>query len=126
MSYSDAALLRQLSSNSTPYRDPLGVIEWGQLNLDDPWLPEPALSLYGLPEYETLSDAIKRRLSHYEFVNVMLCGICALDELNKKHPMTPKIVKVSNVFVILVSCPSVYILEYRMSGFMSVNQCGFG
>jgi P-aminobenzoate N-oxygenase AurF len=75
MSYSDAALLRQLSSNSTPYRDPLGVIEWGQLNLDDPWLPEPALSLYGLPEYETLSDAIKRRLSHYEFVNVMLCGL---------------------------------------------------
>jgi hypothetical protein len=75
MSYSDAALLRQLSSNSTPYRDPLALIEWGKLNLDDPWLPETALSLYGLPEYETLSDAIKRRLSHYEFVNVMLCGL---------------------------------------------------
>jgi hypothetical protein len=75
MSYSDAALLRQLSSNSTPYRDPLALIEWGELNLDDPWLPEPVLSLYGLPEYETLSDAIKRRLSHYEFINVMLCGL---------------------------------------------------
>jgi len=43
MPYADAALLRQLSSNSTPYRDPLGQIEWGKLNLDDPWLPEPAL-----------------------------------------------------------------------------------
>jgi hypothetical protein len=75
MSFADAALLRQLSSNSTPYRDPLALIEWGKLNLDDPWLPEPALSLYGLPEYETLSDAIKRRLSHYEFINVMLCGL---------------------------------------------------
>jgi len=75
MSYSDTALLRQLSSNSTPYRDPLALIEWGKLNLDDTWLPEPALSLYGLPEYETLSDAIKRRLSHYEFVSVMLCGL---------------------------------------------------
>jgi len=75
MSSPDAALVRQLSSNSTPYRDPLAQIEWGELGPDDPWLPEPALSLHGLPEYETLSDTVKRRLSHYEFVNAMLCGL---------------------------------------------------
>lgn len=75
MFYSDAALLRQLSSNSQPYRDPLVLIEWDRLSLDEPWLPEQALSLYGLPEYATVSDTIKLRLSHYEFVNVMLCGL---------------------------------------------------
>ena len=75
MSSPDAALLRQLSSISVPYRDPLGLIDWGKLSLDDAWLPEPALSLYGLPEYATLGDTVKRRLSQYEFVNVTLCGL---------------------------------------------------
>ena len=75
MPHSDAALLRQLSSNSTPYRDPLALIEWDKLNLDDPWLPEAALSLYGLPEFATLSDTVKLRLSQYEFINVMLAGL---------------------------------------------------
>jgi len=75
MSSFDAALLRQLSNVSTPYRDPLALIEWGALSLDDAWLPEPALSLHGLPEYAILSDTVKRRLSQYEFINVMLCGL---------------------------------------------------
>lgn len=71
----NTALLRQLSSNSAPYRDPLALIDWAALDRDGYWLPEPALSLYGLPEYETLSDAVKRRLSQYEFINVMQCGL---------------------------------------------------
>lgn len=75
MSSFDAALLRQLSNVSTPYRDPLALIEWGALSLDDAWLPEPALSLHGLPEYEGVSGPVKRRLSQYEFINVMLCGL---------------------------------------------------
>ena len=75
MSSLDAALLRQLSTSSTPYRDPLALIDWGSLNLQEDWLPETALSLYGLPEYEELSAAVRRRLSQYEFVNVMLCGL---------------------------------------------------
>lgn len=75
MPNADAALLKQLSGNSAPYRDPLALIDWAALHRDSHWLPEPALSLYGLPEYETLSDAVKRRLSQYEFINVMQCGL---------------------------------------------------
>ncbi len=75
MSSFDAALLRQLSNVSTPYRDPLALIEWGALSLDDAWLPETAISLHGVPEFETLSGPVKRRLSQYEFINVMLCGL---------------------------------------------------
>ena len=75
MSSLDAALLRQLSTSSTPYQDPLTLIDWGSLSLRDDWLPETALSLYGLPEYEGLSVTVRRRLSQYEFVNVMLCGL---------------------------------------------------
>ena len=32
MPHTDHALLGQLSSNSTPYRDPLAVIDWGALD----------------------------------------------------------------------------------------------
>lgn len=72
MPTSDHALLGQLSSNSLPYRDPLAVIDWAALDVHGFWLPEPepALSLYGLPEYEALAPEVKRRLSQYEFINV--------------------------------------------------------
>lgn len=75
MSNAELSLLRQLSENSGPYRDPLSVIEWIRLDTADFWLPEPALSLYGLPEYDTFASDVKRRLSHYEFINVMCCGL---------------------------------------------------
>jgi hypothetical protein len=71
----DLALLRQLSENSESYRDPLSHVDWRALDCDAFWMPEPALSLYGLAEYDTLSLGVKRRLSHYEFVNVMCCGL---------------------------------------------------
>lgn len=71
----DLALLRQLAANSETYRDPLAHVEWRSLDCGRFWLPEPALSLYGLAEYATLSADVKRRLSHYEFVNVMCCGL---------------------------------------------------
>ncbi|MBI4196071.1 MAG: diiron oxygenase [Betaproteobacteria bacterium] len=75
MQNADPALLRQLSGNSTPYRDPLAVIEWARLDTMSFWLPEPALSLYGLPEYTGLPVATRRRLSQYEFINVMQTGL---------------------------------------------------
>ena len=75
MSSFDAALLRQLSTNSAPYRDPLARVRWDELSLDEAWLPEQALSLYGTPEFGQLSGSAKRRLSQYEFINVMLCGL---------------------------------------------------
>ncbi|WP_018869353.1 MULTISPECIES: diiron oxygenase [unclassified Thioalkalivibrio] len=65
---SSQELLDHLSRNSAPYEDPLLRVEWEALSLDDFWIPEPAISLYGTPEYDRLSDALKRRLSQYEFI----------------------------------------------------------
>jgi len=75
MPNADPTLLRQLSENSTPYRDPLALVNWSQLNTSSAWLPDPALSLYGLPEFDALAPAVRNRLSHYEFINVMHCGL---------------------------------------------------
>ena len=68
-------LLKQLSENSRAYRDPLAAIDWPSLAQDGYWLPEPALSLYGLAEYDTLAEGVKRRLSQYEFINTLCCGL---------------------------------------------------
>lgn len=57
------------------YRDPLALIDWPQLGGQGAWLPTSALSLHGLPEFSVLGDEAKHRLSRYEFINVMYCGI---------------------------------------------------
>ena len=75
MPSADVSLIRQLAANSNPYRDPLTAIDWSQLNTDSFWLPQSALSLYGLAEYDTLSEAVKKRLSQYEFLNIACCGL---------------------------------------------------
>jgi len=75
MPNTDFSLLRQLSKNSSRYRDPLAAIDWAGLDCDSFWLPEPALSLYGLPEYATLAVEVRQRLSQYELINVMCCGL---------------------------------------------------
>jgi len=59
----------QLSRNSIPYQDPLTEIDWQNIDLDKFWLPENALTLYGLTEYQHLPLAQKKRLSHYEFLH---------------------------------------------------------
>ena len=69
MSQSQTELLDQLSRNSTPYHDPLARVDWDALTLDQPWLPEEALTLYGLPEFDDLSAEQRLALSHYEFIN---------------------------------------------------------
>ena len=66
----EAPLLEQLSANSIPYRDPLAVLDWRTLSLDRYWLPPEALSLYGSPEFESLSEAARLRLSHYELLGI--------------------------------------------------------
>lgn len=68
-------LLGRLSGDSAPYRDPLGAVNWAELGPNGFWLPEPALSLHGLPEYEALAPAARQRLSHYEFANMLHCGL---------------------------------------------------
>jgi hypothetical protein len=75
MPHAESPLLQQLSNNSAPYRDPLSSLDWTALNAHSYWLPPPAISIYGLPEFATLNDDVKRRLSQYEFINVILCGL---------------------------------------------------
>jgi hypothetical protein len=75
MPIADTALLRQLSESSAPYRDPLAAIHWSQLAAPGYWLPEAALSLYGLPGFDQLAPALRQQLSHYEFANVLHCGL---------------------------------------------------
>lgn len=75
MHSADHALLEQLSENSRRYRDPVSAVDWAQLDGGSFWLPEPALSLYGLPEYEVLVQDVRRRLSQYEFIHVMHAGL---------------------------------------------------
>ena len=75
MPYADSPLLGQLSNNSAPYRDPLTSLDWAALDTQSYWLPPAAISICGLPEFATLEVEVKRRLSQYEFINVVLCGL---------------------------------------------------
>jgi len=68
-----ATSLRSLSDTPESYRDPVGQVNWEQLDTERDWLPESALSLYGLPEYETIPPEVKLRLSQYEFISAMQC-----------------------------------------------------
>ncbi len=57
------------------YRDPLTRIDWVPLSEQPRWLPDAALSLHGLPAFDALDAGVKERLSQYEFINVMYCGL---------------------------------------------------
>ncbi len=66
------ALLQQLARNSAPYQDPLLRVRWPLLDSDPrPWLPDAALSLHGLPEFEALPEEQRRALSRYEFLHII-------------------------------------------------------
>lgn len=75
MAHAELPLLEQLSTNSSPYSDPLSRLDWDNLDLNRPWLPEEAISLYGLPEYATLPETIRNRLSQFEFTGFIQAGI---------------------------------------------------
>lgn len=75
MPASDSPLLTQLSLNSEPYHDPLAQLDWAALSLDEAWLPDSALSLTGVAEFEAQSALVKLRLSQYEFINFIEAGL---------------------------------------------------
>ena len=75
MANSEVSLLQQLSANSDPYRDPLAALDWRSLSLEHYWLPPEALSLYGLAEFNALSETAKIRLSQYEMLAHAQAGI---------------------------------------------------
>ncbi len=68
-------LAAHLSRNSAPYSDPVGRIQWGELRLDRFWLPEAAISLQGVSEFDRLPQAQRQRLSQMEFINFIQMGI---------------------------------------------------
>ena len=71
----ETSLLHQLSTNSVPYHDPLTKLNWSELSLEDFWLPESAISLYGVRDFERLPLAIRKRLSQYEFIDFLQAGM---------------------------------------------------
>jgi len=75
MTRADPALLSQLNATSEAYRDPLVEVDWARLSLDDWWLPAPAVSLAGLPEFESLPEPVRKRLSQVEFVHFLHAGL---------------------------------------------------
>lgn len=68
-------VLEQLNAASEGYRDPLAAIDWQALSLNDWWLPPDCLSLSGLPAFDALPEAMRRRLSHFEFVHFLQVGL---------------------------------------------------
>ena len=75
MAHADHYLLEQLSTNSLPYIDPVARLDWGSLDISQPWLPEDAVSLYGLAEYHELPETTRIRLSQLEFTGFIQAGI---------------------------------------------------
>jgi P-aminobenzoate N-oxygenase AurF len=72
---SDHALVNRLNAASRPYRDPRAQVPWHELDPARPWLPERLISLYGLPDYDALSQQQKLRLSQAEFVATAELGL---------------------------------------------------
>jgi hypothetical protein len=75
MSTRNDELLSHLIRSSTPYRDPLARVPWDRVESEQLWLPEEALSLYGLSTYKGLSEYQRRSLSHYEYIHLLLAGL---------------------------------------------------
>ena len=72
---SSSGLVELLNESSAPYRDPLERLNWDNLDLDIWWLPPQALSLHGVPAFQRLPLAQRRRLSHYEFAWLLEAGL---------------------------------------------------
>lgn len=75
MAHADSSLLEQLATNSSPYVDPTARLNWESLDLNLPWLPDEAVSLYGLESYQNLPDSTRIRLSQLEFTGFIQSGI---------------------------------------------------
>jgi hypothetical protein len=64
-----------LSDSSTPYVDPLVRVNWESLGKGGWWMPESALSLFGIPAFRQLSEAQRCALSRYEFLHLLNAGL---------------------------------------------------
>jgi GNAT superfamily N-acetyltransferase len=71
----DSSPDKQHAQSGGTYRDPLALIDWPQLRVPGLWLPQTALSLHGLQEFDAIGAEVQNKLSQYEFINVMYCGL---------------------------------------------------
>jgi len=67
-------LLEQLSHHEG-YQDPFKRVNWLRLNRDTYWLPEAALSLAGIAEFEALPEKQRKLLSQLEFIHILEAGM---------------------------------------------------
>ncbi|MCI0507361.1 MAG: diiron oxygenase [Gammaproteobacteria bacterium] len=70
LSVKSAEILERLNQHRI-YQDPINRVNWLRLNLDDYWLPEEALSLYGITEFMALSPEQRKALSHFEYLHFL-------------------------------------------------------
>lgn len=75
MAHANLSLLEQLSTNSSPYHDPLLRLNWDALDTTAYWLPPAAISLHGTREYDALPETTRIRLSQYEFTGFIQAGL---------------------------------------------------
>ena len=75
MSSASSRLHRQLNQNSTPYQDPLGRLAWESLDANAWWLPQAAVSLAGVADFEAQPEEVRRRLSRLEFLGFLDAGL---------------------------------------------------
>jgi hypothetical protein len=69
------SLPERLCASSSGYSDPLTAIPWDTLDSEAYWMPEAAVSLYGLPEWQALDADAKRRLSQVELIAFLELGL---------------------------------------------------
>jgi len=74
LSTKSAEILEQLNQHQI-YQDPIKRVNWLRLSLDDYWLPEEALSLYGMTEFMVLPVAQRKALSHFEYLHFLEANI---------------------------------------------------
>ena len=63
------------TAHASRYEDPLFQIDWDAVDRDCWWLLPDALSLSGVPEFEALPVAMRRRLSHCEYLHLLQTGL---------------------------------------------------
>ncbi|WP_455202396.1 diiron oxygenase, partial [Kaarinaea lacus] len=74
LSAKSAEILEQLNQHHI-YQDPVKRVNWLRLSLDDYWLPEEALSLYGVSEFMVLPPEQRRAVSHFEYLHLLEANV---------------------------------------------------
>jgi len=74
LSAKSAEILEQLNQHHI-YQDPVKRVNWLRLSLDDYWLPEEALSLYGVSEFMVLPPEQRKAVSQFEYLHLLEANI---------------------------------------------------